>query len=178
MVQNEPQRTHMSFDGLSDMFGALGTEIICGKVEGRQRPHGGDGLSNSNGTCWLLCWFVLLLSTVSVHPFIGREHATLFELPACREHELPHIVAADIQTRQRPDGGMDGAGVSKMYIQMGLATYWHLGRKAATIIAPEAPNSLPLKSASVMVAFMVTACLSPKVMVSSALMVERPLAQM
>ena len=31
---------------------------------------------------------------------------------------LSQLAVADIQTRQRPDGGMDGAGVSKMYIRM------------------------------------------------------------
>ena len=52
----------------------------------------------------------------------------------------------------------------------GVETYWHLGRKAATIIAPETPSCLPLKSASIMTVFMVTAWLSPKVIVSNALM--------
>ena len=47
-------------------------------------------------------------------------------------------------------------GVSKMDGAAG--TYWHLGRKAATIIAPDTPSSLLLKSASVMSAFMATAC--------------------
>ena len=28
----------MSFDGLCDVFGALGTQIVARKVEGRQRP--------------------------------------------------------------------------------------------------------------------------------------------
>ena len=38
MVPIEPQRTHIHFDGLCDVFGALGVEIIARKVEGRQRP--------------------------------------------------------------------------------------------------------------------------------------------
>ena len=38
MVSNEPQRTHIHFDGLGDVFGALGMEIIAHKVEGRQCP--------------------------------------------------------------------------------------------------------------------------------------------
>ena len=67
---------------------------------------------------------------------------------------------------------MDGAGVSEMYARW-RGTYWHFGKKAATIIAPpEAPSSLPLKSASVMSVFIVTAFLSPKVIVSNALMAE------
>ena len=38
MVSMEPQRTHIHFDGLCNMFGALCTKIILGEVEGRQRP--------------------------------------------------------------------------------------------------------------------------------------------
>ena len=38
MVSIEPQRTHMSFDGLGNVFGALGLELIAREVEGRQRP--------------------------------------------------------------------------------------------------------------------------------------------
>ena len=51
-----------------------------------------------------------------------------------------------------------------------FCTYWHLGRKAATIIAPEARSSLPLKSASVMLVLRVT--VSPNMMVTSTLMVR------
>ena len=40
MVSIEPQRTHMSFDGLGNVFGALSVEVIVRKVEGRQRPDG------------------------------------------------------------------------------------------------------------------------------------------
>ena len=38
MVPIEPQRTHIQFDGLCDMFGALSTELVAREVEGRQRP--------------------------------------------------------------------------------------------------------------------------------------------
>ena len=38
MVSNEPQRTHIHFDGLCDMLGAVRTKAIARKVEGRQRP--------------------------------------------------------------------------------------------------------------------------------------------
>ena len=38
MVPNESLRTHMSFDGLCDVFGTLGFELITREVEGRQRP--------------------------------------------------------------------------------------------------------------------------------------------
>ena len=41
MVANESQRTHMSFYGLSDVFGALGTESVACEVEGSQCPLGG-----------------------------------------------------------------------------------------------------------------------------------------
>ena len=40
MVSIEPQRTHMSFDGLGDVFGALDAEVVAREVEGRQRPDG------------------------------------------------------------------------------------------------------------------------------------------
>ena len=44
MAPKEAQRTHMSFDALRDVFGALGIEAIAREVEGRQRPDGGmDG---------------------------------------------------------------------------------------------------------------------------------------
>ena len=42
MVSNELQRTHMSFDGLSDVLGALSAEDVAGEIEGRQRPLGSD----------------------------------------------------------------------------------------------------------------------------------------
>ena len=45
MVPNEPQRTHMSFDGLCDVLGALGPEPIVREVEGRQRPVILDAIS-------------------------------------------------------------------------------------------------------------------------------------
>ena len=38
MVSNESQRTHMSFDGLGDVLGALSAEAVAGEIEGRQRP--------------------------------------------------------------------------------------------------------------------------------------------
>ena len=88
MVPIEPQRTHMSFDGLGDVFGALGEEQIVGEVEGRQRPDG----------------------------------------------------------RKYIRGRTEGCS----------CTYLHLGRKAASMIAPEAPRCFPLKSASVIEASMVT----------------------
>ena len=44
MVPIEPQHTHIHFDGLSDVFRALGFELIARKVEGHQRPDGMDGV--------------------------------------------------------------------------------------------------------------------------------------
>ena len=38
MVAIEPQHTHIHFEGLCDMFGALGAKFIARKVERRQRP--------------------------------------------------------------------------------------------------------------------------------------------
>jgi hypothetical protein len=56
------------------------------------------------------------------------------------------------------------------------STYWHFGRKAATIMPPDTPSALPLKSASVMVVSMVTGLLSLlcplKVNVDNALLLE------
>ena len=40
MVPNESLRTHMSFDGICDVFGTLGFELVAREVEGRQRPIG------------------------------------------------------------------------------------------------------------------------------------------
>ena len=59
IVSIEPQRTHMSFDGLGNVLGALGLELIVGEVERRQRPDGktnirgrtGDGLCVLALTC-------------------------------------------------------------------------------------------------------------------------------
>ena len=53
MVSIGPQRTHMSFDGLGDVFGALCFEAIACKVERRQRPLGGViiGISINNSSC-------------------------------------------------------------------------------------------------------------------------------
>ena len=50
MVSIERQRTHMSFDGLSDVLGALGPEPIACEVEGRQRPDGGNAISTKVGS--------------------------------------------------------------------------------------------------------------------------------
>jgi len=55
-------------------------------------------------------------------------------------------------------------------------TYGHLGRNAAAIIAPESPRPLLLRLASVMSAFMVKACWSPKVMVSINLNVAKAIS--
>ena len=88
----EPQRTHMSFDGLGDVLGALDAELVLRKVEGCQRPD-------------------------------GRKYI-----------------------RGRTEGYS--------------CTYLHLGRKAPSMMAPEACKPLPLKSASVMELSMVTGLLS------------------
>jgi hypothetical protein len=56
-----------------------------------------------------------------------------------------------------------------IYIYIYICTYWHFGWKAATMLASWG-LSLPLKSASVIVVVMVTACLSPNMIVANALM--------
>ena len=49
----------MSFDGLCNVLGALRAEIILGKVEGRQRPNGGNAISTKVGSG--LSWHLLVL---------------------------------------------------------------------------------------------------------------------
>ena len=51
-VSIELHRTHMSFDGLCNVFGTLGFEPILGEVEGCQRPLGGViiAISVNNGS--------------------------------------------------------------------------------------------------------------------------------
>ena len=47
-MSNEAQRTHIHFDGLCDVFGALGANFVARKIQARQRPDGGmDGASVS-----------------------------------------------------------------------------------------------------------------------------------
>ena len=49
MVSIELLRTHMHFDGLGNVFRALGFEAIAREVEERQRPDGGmDGAGVSD----------------------------------------------------------------------------------------------------------------------------------
>ena len=50
MVSIELQRTHMSFDGLCDVLGALGAELVPREIEGRQRPVGLDGIGKGDNT--------------------------------------------------------------------------------------------------------------------------------
>ena len=42
---NRSQRTHIHFDGLDNVFGALCAEIIARKVERRQRPDRSSAIS-------------------------------------------------------------------------------------------------------------------------------------
>ena len=90
---------------------------------------------------------------------------------------LRDSVVADIQRRQRPDGRKYIRGRTEGY----SCTYWHLGRKAASMMAPEASKVFPLKSASVMELSMVTGLLylsSPlKVNFTNALMADTILAR-
>ena len=67
------------------------------------------------------------------------------------------IIAREVERRQRPDGRKYIRGRTEGY----SCTYLHLGRKAATIIEPEAPSILPLMSALVMELSIVTSCLAP-----------------
>ena len=56
---------------------------------------------------------------------------------------------------------MDGRKYIRGLTEGYSCTYLHLGRKAATIIEPEAPSILPLMSALVMELSIVTSCLAP-----------------
>ena len=58
MVPIEPQRTHMSFDGRSEEFGAPGTEIVFCKIDARQRPDGKNSI-RKGGTGDILDVFAL-----------------------------------------------------------------------------------------------------------------------
>ena len=49
MVSIERLRTHVDFDGLGDMLGALDVQIVPRKVEGRQCPDGGYGRCSMDG---------------------------------------------------------------------------------------------------------------------------------
>ena len=86
-------------------------------------------------------------------------------------------VVAEVQACQCPDGRKYIRGRTEGY----SCAYWHLGRKAVSMMAPETPKPLSLKSALVMEASMVTGLLldvSP-LMVSFfiALMVGTPSAE-
>ena len=108
----------MSFDGLGDDFRALGVELVAREVEGRQCPHGGDGVCNSNGALWFCsrrrCEGIAVAARLQkmLFPCDLRVFPTLWQ---CKPTNL---VVADIQRRQRPNGGMDGAGISEMYIRL------------------------------------------------------------
>jgi hypothetical protein len=72
------------------------------------------------------------------------------------EYQLPDVVVGKIQGRQRPIVGGVSADARRGYSR----TYVHLGRKAATMMAPDAPRPLALKSASAMEISIVTGLLS------------------
>ena len=85
MVSIELQRTHMSFDGLRDVFGALGIEAIACEVEGRQRPDGGYGRCTAVWTVRILAKGVTetnggVVRTASDPTYLhsGRAAATCF----------------------------------------------------------------------------------------------------
>jgi hypothetical protein len=57
-------------------------------------------------------------------------------------------------------GDIRRGGIGRGYSE---GTYVHLGRKAEIRMASDTPSPFPLKSISVIVVVIVTACLSPKV---------------
>jgi len=62
--------------------------------------------------------------------------------------------------------GILGGNIGRGYSE---GTYVHLGRKAEIMMASDTRSPFPLKSISVIVVVIVTACLSPKVKLDIAL---------
>ena len=122
MVSNESQRTHMSFDGLCNVFGALGPETIARKVERHQCPIILEVTADNErafNTETLAADVQLGDGFVSERHGAENLHRRLsFDDGDDLVHVLDgDLAAADIQTRHRPDGGygrcsnMDSAGV-------------------------------------------------------------------
>ena len=75
------------------------------------------------------------------------------------------MLVAKSESLERPNGG----NAISTKVEVGyIHTYWHLGRNAARMMAAEAMRPLPLKSASVILVFIVTASSSPKVIAVNA----------
>ena len=112
MVSIEPQRTHIHFDGLGDMFGALSVEVILGKIEGRQCPIILEITANNErafDTETLAADVELGDGFVTErHGAENLHHGLSFDQSNDLVHVLDgNVVAADIQTRQRRlDGGV------------------------------------------------------------------------
>ena len=96
----------MVLDGLSDVFGALGLNMIVREVEGRQRPVILDGVGKGNCTN-RLCWVISLFSSilVLVAGIKSPTSVTARVFPPSRKNQLSDSVVANIQARQRPNGG-------------------------------------------------------------------------
>ena len=114
MVPIELQRTHMSFDGLGDVFGALGFDTIVREVERCQRPDGMDGAVLAKFTSGMAC------DLLALGQERGHNNRTRSTQLSAAEVSFGHIrlhgdnlLIAEGDAPQRPDGGMDGAGLAK-----------------------------------------------------------------
>ena len=109
MVPIEPQRTHIHFDGICDVFGALGVKLIVREVEGRQRPVGADDSSEQNcvGRFKILAAHVERGSLLNNRPLVtdNELHVALQQgMSKGRLALIANAVVLDIQTRHRPLG--------------------------------------------------------------------------
>ena len=111
MVPIESQRTHIDFDGLSNVLGALQAKAVVRKVEGRQRPiilevtADNDRAFNTEpltadiqlGDGLVAEWNC----TENLHR--GLRFGDINDLVHVLDGDL---VVANVQTRQRPLGGV------------------------------------------------------------------------
>ena len=105
-VSKELQHTHIHFDGLSDVLGALSAEDVAGEIEGRQRPNGRSAISKGGtGDIFLL---LLALREESRHNN-GARDAQLFAAEVGFSHIRLHgggLLVAEGDRLQCPLGGV------------------------------------------------------------------------
>ena len=87
----------MIFDGLCHIFRALSTKRILGKVEGRQRPDGGNVISRKVGS-----------GLYSGLRYVYNGHLLALWESSCNVFGTFSIkkIRADVQARHRPLGGV------------------------------------------------------------------------
>ena len=96
MVSIEAQRTYIHFDGLSNVLGALGADIVARKVEGRQRP---DGKTNIRGGTGDIFSHLLALREEASHNY-GTACAQIFAAEVCLGHVHVQFCAARTCTEE------------------------------------------------------------------------------